>query len=157
MTNRHHHLPAPPAARQPGALAISSLILHLLNATACAGVCIYVFMTISVAVPPLLLVLLLVALWFAAVIKPTSPAPLILILLAIVLRLFAVPVGAASLDGSVLLLTALLPVTHQLAALAAGIPATGKFEWSAVRPSVVRCVVTVLAFELPLILLLAFE
>lgn len=156
MTNRDQDLSSLQAGRQRGALASSSLILHLSYAVAAAGVCIYVFLTMTVAVPPLVLVLLLVALWFTAVIKPDSLAPLILIVLAIVLRLFVVPAGAASLDGSVVLLAALLPVTHQLAALAAGIPASGKFEWSAVLPSVVRCVITVISVEVLVLLLLAF-
>ncbi len=140
-----------PRPAEPG---ISGLGLHLIYALAGAGVCLYLYLTITVEIPVPVLVLLLLGLWLWATVDPASLAPLVLCVLAIMMRLLSTTgTGEDSLDFTALMLGALLPITHQLAALAAGIPARSKFEWSAIRPTVVRCAVAVSAVELLLFVL----
>ena len=67
--------------------------------------------------------------------RPGSSAPVVLLLLALVVRIFlATPV----LDGRLIALVLLLPLVHQLSALAAVVPLRSAVQWPALMPSIVR-------------------
>ncbi|SDP03430.1 hypothetical protein SAMN04515671_2742 [Nakamurella panacisegetis] len=86
-------------------------------------------------------------LWVA--IRPASSAPVVLLLLTLVMQVFF---GKAQLDGRLITLVLLLPLVHQLSALAAVVPLRSAVRWPALIPSVVRCLGAVLVTVLGLLL-----
>lgn len=69
------------------------------------------------------------------VIKPGASAPVALILLAVLMRIFfASPV----LDGRLIALVLVLPLAHQLSALAVVIPICSAVQWPALIPTLAR-------------------
>ena len=79
--------------------------------------------------------LLAVALTLWVVVRPGSSAPVVLILLAVVMRIFF---GNAVLDGRLIALVVLLPFLHQLSALATVVPVRSAVQWPALFPTIVR-------------------
>lgn len=78
--------------------------------------------------------------WVVA--RPGSGGPAVLLIGALVVRIF---VGKAELDGRLIALVVLLPMVHQLAALAAVIPPRSTVRWDALTPTVLRYLGAVLA------------
>ncbi len=74
-----------------------------------------------------------VLLW--VVLRPGSAAPTLLLVGALCLRIFS---GHPTLDGSLIGMTVLLPLVHQLAALAVVVPVGANVEWAALLPTAVR-------------------
>ena len=83
------------------------------------------------------------------VLRPASPAPAVLLLLTLVVRIFlAEPV----LDGRLIALVLLLPLVHQLCALATVVPMRSAAAWPALIPSVARYLGAVLVTVLGLLI-----
>ena len=75
----------------------------------------------------------LLLLWL--VLRPASAAPAVFVFGALALRLF---VGKAQLDFELVALVLLLPLVHQLAALAAVVPPRADVQLTAVLPTFLR-------------------
>ena len=88
-----------------------------------------------------------VFLWLVA--RPGSAAALVLMFGALCLR---VSPGRPELDGSLVALTVLLPLVHQLAALCGAVPLRANVQWPALLPTAVRYVGVVTATVLGLLL-----
>ncbi len=74
-------------------------------------------------------------LWLVA--RPGSAAAVVLLIGALCLR---VSPGKPELDGSLVALTVLLPLVHQLAALCVAVPLRANVQWPALLPTAVRYV-----------------
>jgi hypothetical protein len=79
--------------------------------------------------------LIAVSLTLWVVMRPGSSGPVVLILLALVMQIFY---GSAQLDGRLVSLVVLLPLVHQLSALAAVIPLRSAVQWPALAPTAIR-------------------
>lgn len=82
-----------------------------------------------------LAVMAVVFLWL--VIRPGSAAAVVLLIGALCLR---VSPGVPELDGSLVALTVLLPLVHQLAALSVAVPLRADVQWPALLPTALRYV-----------------
>lgn len=74
-----------------------------------------------------------ISLWLVA--RPGSAAAVVLLIGALCLRISP---GRPELDGSLVALTALLPLVHQLAALCVVVPLRANVQWAALRPTAAR-------------------
>jgi hypothetical protein len=86
--------------------------------------------------------LLMVGIGLWVVMRPGSGGPVLLLIGALCVRIF---LGKAQLDGQLIGLVLLLPLVHQLSALAAVIPLRGPVQWAALLPSMLRYLGAVLA------------
>ena len=82
-----------------------------------------------------LVVMAAVFLWLVA--RPGSAAAVVLLIGALCLRISP---GKPELDGSLVALTVLLPLVHQLAALCVAVPLRADVQWPALLPTAVRYV-----------------
>lgn len=85
--------------------------------------------------------------WLVA--RPGSAAAMVLMFGALCLR---VSPGRPELDGSLVALTVLLPLVHQLAALCVVVPLRANVQWPALLPTAVRYVGVVTVTVLGLLL-----
>ena len=88
-----------------------------------------------------------VFLWLVA--RPGSAAAVVLLIGALCLR---VSPGKPELDGSLIALTILLPMVHQLAALCVAVPLRADVQWPALLPTAVRYVGAVTATVIGLLI-----
>lgn len=94
-----------------------------------------------------LAVMAAVFLWLVA--RPGSAAAVVLMFGALCLR---VSLGKPELDGSLVALTVLLPLVHQLAAVCVVVPLRANVQWPALLPTAVRYIGVVTATVLGLLL-----
>lgn len=94
-----------------------------------------------------LAVMAAVFLWLVT--RPGSAAAMVLLLGALCLRISP---GVPELDGSLIALTVLLPLVHQLSALCVVVPLRADVQWPALLPSAVRYVGVVTATVLGLLI-----
>lgn len=85
---------------------------------------------------------------FALVVRPGSAAAAMVIFGALAIRVLT---GDPVLDGSLIGLIVLLPLVHQLAALGAAVPVPSNVYLTALRPTALRYVGSVLATVLGLV------
>jgi hypothetical protein len=87
-----------------------------------------------------------VFLWLVT--RPGSAAAVVLLIGAVCLRISP---GKPELDGSLVALTVLLPLVHQLAALCVAVPLRANVQWPALLPTALRYVGAVTATVLGLL------
>ncbi len=92
---------------------------------------------------------LMVGLTFWVVMRPGSGGPAVLLFGALVLRIV---VGKPELDGRLISLVMLLPLVHQLSALAAVVPLDSAVRWRALTPTLLRYLGAVLVTVIGLLI-----
>jgi hypothetical protein len=96
------------------------------------------------------MVLLLGLLSVATAALPGTAAPTVLLVVAVLLRIRS----GGTIDGVLLAEVALIPLIHQLAGIAAAVPAASRVDRGSLRPAAVRYLLAVVPVEIALTVLL---
>lgn len=137
-----------PAGGPESLRSVPGWVLRLVLGAAAVAAALLVISSDSQARAPGVAQVLMV---FAAAVAALAPGTVVPLAVMVGLVLFRLAAGGPILDGTLVVLVALLPLIHQLAGAAAAIPARSKCRWTALRPAMIRYAIAVLPVEIALV------
>ena len=138
-----------PAVAPPAVLPSGGAWLRVFLTLAWVGLCVIAW--VPTVLTPIVWAqvgaMVLLGLWLVS--QPGSAVVLFALAAVFADRIFA---GSARLDGQLIALAVFVPLVHQLAAMAAMVPPRSSLRWSALLPTTIRYVGSVLITVLVLML-----